>query len=453
MGAPQTSGPSFLAGSPGDAEIPSTQTPSILATDNGTIYVLAWNAGAGGGNITGMSVYKPSNAGRTAFTQLDSANTPTNATAACVYDAVNRQFICGAVVDTFPQTAQPLFLKNFSTASETWGANYATGGPNALTLVQATFKRPDTSIVVIYKNATQGGGTTNLRAAVWNGSSWSSSIDIGTALLPFDATGNINVGGAVAAMDSTGLIHVAFINNAGGGSDMIYQQLKTDNTLGNSFHWTTASLSMSNGASGLGNMIVSGPNVLISYSSNAFTNNALQLGTPLANPVFSTVTPASLAQPAGQVNFAGPLATDGMNLVWMINSLDATFTYTFFQLAKSTDNGNTWAILTDNQAANYFYNFAPGGSTQAPNADPTFGTNSFQTAVLNLNGTATVFGFCNVRNTPASLLLGYLLNSEAIGSSPPSKFEISLFGTKRFGKSPEPECVVAPEPEHVTLFK
>lgn len=31
-------------------------------------------------------------------------------------------------------------------------------------------------------------------------------------------------------------------------------------------------------------------------------------------------------------------------------------------------------------------------------------------------------------------------------------FEISLFGTKRFGKLPEPECVESPEPKHVKLL-
>lgn len=56
----------------------------------------------------------------------------------------------------------------------------------------------------------------------------------------------------------------------------------------------------------------------------------------------------------------------------------------------------------------------------------------------------------NIVTAPdATGLTSFILLPAAVN---PTKFEISLFGTKRFGKSPEPECVEAPEPKHVKLF-
>jgi len=449
MGAPQNAGPTFI--SPSDqAFVFGSQPPVGLFTANsGKLYLYQAQVGSGGGNINGCGIYESTDGGTT-WTDLDAANRPTSAQGAAVQDSTNNRLILGLVTDTFPQTAQATFIKPFNLGTKTWGANIASGGPNAVTVVNSVFLRPDNSIVLIYDfGASNPGGTSRLRAAVWNGSTWTSSIDVGSAILPSQANGNINVSGACCTMDSTGLIHIVYTNSA--ATLFFYQQLKTDNTLGTSHQFTGLNFS----STSFGNAIISGPNVLVSFASNSFTNNALLLGTPLSNPAWSVITPSSLAQPAGQVNLAGPLGTDGTNLIWMINSLDATFTYTFYQLARSTDNGQTWTILTDNTTSPYFYSFLPGGSTQAPNTDPTFGTFNPILAILGISGTATAFGLTNVRNTSKSANLGYMLNSEAIGAAPPgtpTKFEIVLFGTKRWGKGPEPECTELPEPKHVKLF-
>lgn len=442
MGAPQAAGPAFIdPGVSQNAQFFGTQSPPLpaITANGGKLYLYQQTIGSGGANINGCAVYRSTDGGTT-WTELDAANAPTSAVGAFVLDSANKQLIFGLVTITSPATAQALFLKNFNLTTEKWGANYATGGPNANTVVNSVFKRPDASVVVVYDfGSGNPGGTSRLRAAVWNGATWSTSIDLGAAMLPSQADGNINVSGTCCAMDSTGIVHAAYVNNA--GTLFFYQQLLTNNALGPSNQFTIANFSNS----AFGSLLIYRSSVLISYLSAVHTQNTLLIGTPLAAPAWSTVNPAALA--GSFRNTPAPLATDGTNLVWMINPIISGI-YDAFQLATSTDGGQTWTIIQSNLTAPFFYDMAPGQSPLAPNADPTFGSFAPVVSVLNINGTATVFGFNNVRNSAQALQMGYFMNSLALGAAPttPTKLEISLFGVKRWPKSPDGQCVEVPEP-------
>lgn len=450
MGAPQAAGPSFIGITPNTTQHFDTSVATQIITANGKLYSIETTINSGAGsNTNGMGVFKSSDGGNT-WAQLDAANAPKSGFGAAFLDTVNNRLVFALVTQTFPQTPQSTFLKPFNLGTETWGANFATGGPNATTVVQQVFQRPDTSIVEIYDlGASPPGGTSRLRAAVWNGSSWSASIDLGANTIGIDATGNISVGNTGAAMDANGIIHLAFTNNT--RSYTFYQQLLTNNTLGPSHQFTGITFVTSKPV--IGTVLISGPNVLISTITNSSQNNTILMGTPISNPSWSTVSPSTLASAAGLINFAGPLATDGTNLLWMVNFQDATKTYDNYRLVRSSDNGQTWTVLQDNTSEPFFYDFAPGQSPQAPNSAPTFGTSSPYLAILSLAGTATAYGFTDMANSAASFNPAtYFLNSEALGGAPPgtpTKFEISLFGTKQWGKTPEPDCQDAPEPKHV----
>ena len=451
MGAPQAAGPSFIAISPQVAQFFDTTPATQVITANGKLYLIQQTIGSGGANINGLKVYRSADGGNT-WTAMDAANSPTAAFGTAALDSANNRLIFGLVTDTSPQTPQPIFLKNFSLATETWGANYATGGPNCNTVIQQVFLRPDTTVFVVYDfGSANPGGTTRLRGAFWNGSAWSSSIDLGANTIGIDATGNVAVNNTGAAMDVNGLIHLAFTNNS--RSYTFYQAVLTNSTLGNSHQFTGITFVSTKPV--IGTVLISGPNILISTITNSSQNNTILLGAPLSNPSWSTISPSTLASAAGLINFAGPLATDGTNLLWMVNSQDATKTYDNYRLVRSSDNGATWTILNDNTTEPFFYDFAPGQSPQAPNAAPTFGSGAPVLAILSLSGTATAYGFTNMSNSAAGFVsAGYFLNSEALGGAPPgtpTKFEISLFGTKRWGKTPEPDCTELPEPKHVTF--
>lgn len=425
MGAPQAAGPSFVQIAPNVAQTFDTTPATQLIAFNGKLYSVQTTIGSGGGNINGVGVFRSTDGGST-WTQMDAANAPTSGFGTAFFDSANSLLIFGLVTITFPQTQQATFLKNFNLATETWQANFAPGGPVAKTVVQQVFKRPDGTIFIVYDfGSTNPGGTTRLRGAFWNGAAWSASIDLGANTLGIDASGNIVVANTGAVMDASGNINLAFSNNT--RSYLFYQQVLANNTLGPSNQFLGTGFV--NTKPVVGTVLISGSNILISIVTNASKNNTLLIGTPLNAPVWSSVSPAVLSSASGHVNFAGPLATDGSNLIWMIDTFDPTFAFDTYQLAKSTDNGQTWNLLPDNVTAPFFYDFAPGQSPQAPNTDPTFGTSAPYLAVLSLAGTPTAYGFANVNNSTVGLQSAYFLNSEAVAApTPPVVANVTLPG-------------------------
>lgn len=429
----QSAGPSFVSFA-ADAEFFASGPPSVF-TANGALYVVQQTIGSGGGNINGTAVFKSTDNGNT-WAELDAANAPTSAVGWPVFDTANNRLLFGLITVTAPVTQQALFLKAFSFATETWGANFATGGPVGENPVQFTFVRPDNSVVVIYDFGAglNPGGTTRLRAAIWNGAAWSSSIDLGAAILPLVPGGNVAVSSAVAAMDTTGNVHVAF--NDSNRSVFMYQQL-TGSALGSS-HQFTETFQVQRPA--WANMLVLGNAVLISGVTNN-ANNTFFIGAGLSAPVWSSVTPSNI-QPATAIRQPGPVATDGTNLYWMLDfTSPESSTVDAYKLARSKDGGHTWAVLSETAVSPFFYDF--GASTLAPSADPSTANNSPVLAVLKPAGTLTAYGFCNVAHTAAGGVFGYFMNLDPF-STTPTQFEISLLGVKRFAAAPPLECVEMP---------
>jgi len=418
MGAPQATGPAWIDESAtlGAAFNSTSPGPQLLTAAHGALYLLQTRQGTGGSNVNGSGVYKSSDNGNT-WTLLDSANTPLNALGAMVHDVAGDRLICGLVVDTFPQSQQTLFLKNFSLATESWGASYATGGPVAQTVVQFCYLRPDSSVVLVYDlgAGNNPGGTTRMRAAVWNGLVWSSSIDVGAAILPAQASGNILVSAATGVMDPvSGVIHLAAGDNT--ASDFFYQALLADNTLGQSNTFTQVGLGLSGNS--FKNMVLFGGALYLPFPSNSFTNNSILIGSPSTAPVWTQVTPSNMAQPAGFVNRAGAIQADASTLYWMTSFFDhATGTFVAFQLFTSTDAGLTWAVVPDNATANFFYNFDTGGSAQAPHAQPIFGNPGVSFTLILGASVSTVYAFTQVRNSFTGIFQSYLMNLESFTSA------------------------------------
>ncbi len=440
----QVAGPAFI-GESAKSFIFSLQNGSAwLSTANaGNLYLFQVKNQSGGGNINGSGVFRSTDGGNT-WAEMDATDSPLSATGSVFWDVPNRALICGLVTETSPASVQSTFLQNFDLNTETWGAAYATGGPNAENVVQLVFKRPDGSVVIVYDlGASWPGGTTRLRAAVFAAGSWSASIDVGVAILPSDATGNVLVSACAGAMDSTGVIHLIFGNNA--TTQYCYQALLTDNSLGSSHHFT--GLNQSSGYS-LGNIAVMGDALFVPFSANTRNNNAVIIGASLAGPVWSVVTPASLTY-TGRVRFPGNILANGSTLYWMVNFQDASFTYFGYQIATSTDAGQTWAILPDNIPEPFFYDFTPGESPIAPNADPTFGAQNSTFALLPIGGGIGLYGFANVRNTSKGLFLGYFLNSGSILAPVIPAIKITFRGVKRFECKPDEPLAVLPPVPHV----
>lgn len=441
--AVQNSGPSFVAASAAFGSQFFFSGQPYLFSANGALYLVQQTFGSGGANINGTAVFKSTNNG-TSWTELDAAHAPTAALGAAFFDQANNQIIFGLVTDTFPQSAQATFLQNFSLATETWGSAYATDGPNAVTVVQFCFKRPDSSIFIVYDfGSSNPGGTTRLRGAYWNGSAWSASIDLGANTIGLLASGAISVSETAAAMDSTGNIHL-FFTSTNRTTFQYYQQINTSNALVSGVN-LTGSFSPATNHNVFGTTIVCGSNIVVSTVTGSQLDNTVLVGTPLSAPAFSVISPASLVA-ANRVRLPGPIGADASgNLYWMCDFLDSTLTYDFYQIAKSTDCGNTWAILSDNLTAPYFYDFAPGQSPLAPNADPTFAVTIPYLGFAN----STLYGFADVHNDAAGTGWGYFMNSEVLAGAGPSKFEISLFGVKRWIKPEEPACVEHQEPAKI----
>ena len=442
--ASQNAGPAFIGESARSQFFSNANSPTWLAGNNSNLYVFQLKIQSGGGNIDGAGVFKSADGGFT-WAEADAADSPLSATGDPFWDVPNKVLICGLVTSTFPDSAQPIFLQNFNLQTETWGAPYATGGPNAVANVQWCFKRPDGSVVLIYDiGSSHPGGTTRLRAAVFATGSWSASIDVGVAILPFDASGNVLVGGTAATMDATGTIHIIFGNNS--ATQFMYQAFQPDNSLGSSHHF--AGISQSGNT--LGNIAISGNSLYVPYITNTRTNNTVQIGTPLTAPVWSVVTPAPLAYPANTLNQPGNILANAGTLYWFLNFKDpATATYPAYQIATSTDGGLTWAIIADDVPKPYFYDFEPGQSPIAPNADPTFGGLNPTFAMLVSGATVTVYGFDNIRNTSKGIFEGYFLNSATFAPPVTPAIKITFRGVKRTTCDPEQPVSQLPPVPHV----
>jgi hypothetical protein len=434
-GVPQAAGPAFID----RTNLATLTSPSSLAKSGGNLYLysdkfLPYSPPPGASS----TVYKSTNGGTT-WVEADSANYPVSAVGAAVYDSANNQFIVALCPTSYDPSSYPaaMYLKTFNLTTETWGADFASPGPMQ-SGVGSVFKRPDGSIVVIYASGvTPPTGETTLRAAVWNGTVWSASIDLGVALLPTVPSGYVYAHGS--AMDSTGVIHIVMSGN--GSLHNAYQQLLTNNTLGNSFIFTGAT-NISSTSDGLGNMTIQNNSIFVPFMRSNGYENAVLIGTPLSAPVWSQVVPSALNIPTGTGfylgNAPGSIGTDGTALYWEINyTINGGFhnnsylnDYTIYKLATSCDNGATWAIVPSNLTNPYFYNFGPGGSPVDPNATPGYAAGNSFISVLHSGGTTTVYLFGAVvddtlfepTHNYVEAFLGYFMNSEAFsgGCSSPA---------------------------------
>ncbi len=415
MGAPQAAGPTWIDETSNCAfNGGSPYTSRSLISAHGALYFLQSRLQSGGPNINGCGIYKSSDGGDT-WVLLDSANTPLDALGSMYYDAAADKITCGLVTQTFPISQQTTFLQDFNLnggAGEAWGSPFATGGPVAQVLIPYTFQRPDTSIVIIYDlgQGNNPGGTTRLRAAVWNGVTWSSSIDVGAAILPAQAAGNILAAGTCAAMDpASGVIHLAFGNSS--GVSFAYQQLMDDNSLGQSDVFTAAGLGLSGNS--FQSLTIFNDNIFIAFPASSFTNPSVLIGTPVSAPAWSQLSPVNMAQSAGFLNRNMSIADDGATLYWMASRFDAgTGSFTQWQIYTSIDDGATWVIVPDNAAANYFYNFEPGGSPQAPHTQLIPGTLGLTFTLITGGGVTTAYAFVQVTNTLTGNFQTYYMNLE-----------------------------------------
>lgn len=383
----------------------SNQQPSLFLS-RGNLYLFQIVPGIGGGTA---QVYKSTDDGNT-WTVLDSTHAPPVGNAIAVLDG--NQLIVTA--QPFSLVNVAFVLQNFNLLTETWGVAYGVGSPT-VNGVFAVFKRPDSSIVVIYDTGNPPpGGTSRLRAIIWNGASWSASIDLGANYLGVEATGNINVAATSAVMDPSGRIHAIFTNNGStpwtAGKILFYQALEITNALGNFFNFTgigTTPRSFYN-------------NVIVHQNSLIFTIQTIGgfdywVGANLANPVW---TRHIIGPAAGVSQTSGNIVSTGTQLVFMGVYTDGTGNNTFLVLFVSNDNGTTWINL--NPSAPYFYYFG-GGSPVPPTANPANSipvTNNLY--ILFPGGVPTVYSFLSVVDGIFfSPVIGLDASFQSIPSAPP----------------------------------
>ncbi len=415
MGAPQAAGPAWIdettnaafAGGSGD-------TNRFLISAHGALYLFQERLESGGSNVNGCGIYKSTDDGNTWVLQ-DSIGTPLSALGSPVHDVTNDAIVCGLVTQTFPVSQQTTFLQNFLLGADAWSPPYATGGPVAQVDVMYTFIRPDLTVVIIYDlgNGNNPGGTSRIRAAVWSGLAWGSPIDVGAAILPAQAAGNILASAVCAEMDATGVIHIAGGNST--GVSFFYQQLMTDDSLGQSDVFTSAGLGLSGNS--FRNLSIFDDHIYIPFPASSFTNPSVLIGTPVSAPVWSQLSPVNMAQAPGFLNRGMSILSDAGTLYWMISFFDAgTGTYTGWQIWTSLDDGATWTVVPDNAAANYFYNFEPGGSVQAPNAQPILGQLGLSLTLIEGGGLTTAYAFVQVRNSVTGIFQTYYMNLESFAA-------------------------------------
>jgi hypothetical protein len=442
----------------------------IFAVYNGNWYLVQGFLRQGFGGTQFVAVYKSTNGGST-WTLLDIADAPAsaNATSWCgFYDAPNNRFLIATSAS--PTSNGVISLWHFSLVTETWSAAFGVGPSQPQNGVVQVFQRPDTSIVVLYDHGNPvGAGTTRLKATVWNGVTWNTPIDVGTAILVDDSTGNILVSATIAAMDSTGVIHFVFNNatgvtyNAGVGTAITpstavfyYQQFLTNNSLGNSFKFTS-SQNRTKIANFPASLAILGSNLCFGVSIGSGYFNAVYVGQGLSNPLWTLIV-LPFNQVIGEtVADSSPVvATDGNQFVVMVTTDQDLVvpTFAYFQLASSPDGLADWAILSGNQVPTYLYEMGTGSSPQLPNLNLQNSVHSISPylfVVAGPNGNAsTAYGFAFPWNssydTGAQGDLGAFLASQLLL---PTWIEISLHGVKR---NPKDECKAEPMYE-VPVYK
>lgn len=408
MGAPQIVGPAYFTTNLVLQFFGSQNSiPWLFQVNGQRLYSLQQKIGSGGGNINGTGMWSSTDG--TTYTELDAAHDIPNALGTMFYDAPNNQAIVALVQDTAPPTQQTVFLKTFSTLTNTWGANFAAGGPLAVTVVQHVFKRPDGTILVIYDagNGHAPAGQTRLQANVWNGAAWMGAFDAGAGSFATDGA-NLIVSTCCAIMDpATGNVHLAYTN----GTHYYYQEILENNTLG-SFH-AFGALNLNFGA--FGNIIIQGNNLIIGGFDITSTHNEFFIGTPLSAPVWTTVTPANMVYTVGHVANQPIVATNGTNVYALVTFFDPTFVYVGFQIWVSTDGGHTWTLAPNNGTEPFFYDFTPGQSPVAPNTDATFGITApiFQAITTPTFG-LTWYVLTGVHNTSLGTNSTYVINAQII---------------------------------------
>lgn len=410
MGVPQIVGPAFFPVTFPSQFFGIQTSQRWYETVNGVNFVFQQLIGSGGGGINGSGVF--ASADGTTYTEQDAAHHPANATGAVFRDTLNNQWICALVTETAIPSQQNIFLQNFSFTTKTWGAAYAAGGPLAETTVVDCFKRPDGTIFVIFDlgNGHAPGGQTRLQAAVWNGAVWSANIDVGAASLPAQ---NIIGSTCSCAMDPvTGDIHIAYTN----GLNYFYQQIKADNTLGDSHAF--GALNLKNGD--FGNLILFNNRVIITAVDSTSTDNEIFIGTPLGATVWTKIAPVNLQGPAGKVGQQGMIGAVGSTLYWEVNFFDPTFVYYGFKVFTSTDNGATWTIVPGNDTEPFFYDFTPGESPVAPNTDATFGVSPAMFFVVQTSQFGvTTYLLGGVRNSALGTFANYVMNAQIFNIAGP----------------------------------
>lgn len=402
-------GPEFIpiAASSTHSGFYNSSSKTSFFSANGALYCILNTSNSPN---TGMGVFKSTDLGNT-WTEMDVAHEPTTQAGYAFFDAANNQLIFALVLNnSVTPSVQPLFLQNYSFNTDTWGAAYATGGPNALTMGYFPFKRPDGTIAVIYDfGPSNPGGTSRLRMTYWNGITWAASIDVGAAILPVISGGNVAASEACAAMDSAGNIHLAFNDN--NRTAFFYQMVLANNTLGNSHQFTQTFQTTKNP---FGSLLVLNNSVYVSSVTNNSADNTLFVGTPVSGPTsWSSITPPNLV-PSTYVQLAGPISTDGTRLTWLIAFGDPiSTTLPAYQLATSIDGGNTWQIDLADVTRPYFYDFA--SSTLPPNMLASQGSSALTMSVLTIGGaTRAHVGMNGFNTTPYGIFVAMYVNTEPL---------------------------------------
>jgi len=280
----------FVGGESGATGLSPTYAPFIY---NGALYQVL----QGAGNVFsftptgGIFVYKSTDNGAT-WTALDALNGPSRAdpdpTAGFFWDGNQ------TVIVAFNPTGGadlgitgPIHLQNFNLATGTWGPVYATAGAPAIYEVAQCFLRPDGSILVLAAPNISGGSVVNLSAYIFSGGVWSTSFAVDANM----TAGFTSNGTAACVMDpATGNIHVFGISQNGGHvSELWYQLVLANNTLGTFAVIQTGSPTNLPGLSGFYQPAISGNNVIIGLVDSTDSYVTIVAGTPLSAPVFTAL--------------------------------------------------------------------------------------------------------------------------------------------------------------------
>ena len=298
---------SWIGGEAGSGGLSSFYAPILY---NGALYQVLQGINASGLYTPpgGIYVYQSTDSGAT-WTPLDPDNGPSRVEiilqqiGGFAFDGDHTIVVAYSPnADPIDSTPGDLNFQNFDLATGLWGTSYATSGAPQIYIVGQCFLRPDGTQLVLATNNIIGGAITGLTAYVWDGAAWSSfAVDSNLAggVLSSDSNG--------AVMDSFGNVHLFMITrNPGPSSQLVYQLVKHDNTLGT---FSTLQIGTPNlpGLSGYYQPAISGDNVLIGLVDDTASFIQLAVGTPLSAPVFTKQSSPGIdpTAPAGAFRIGG----------------------------------------------------------------------------------------------------------------------------------------------------